>query len=161
MLAVGNDAMWGRTCHALGLGELAGDPGYATNAQRREHRAELCEALQRRLLERPAEHWLALLGEVSVPCEPVQFLGEVARDGQVAARAAIAALPHPRGGEVAAVRAPFVLHETPLDAAGPPALGAQTCEVLREAGVPDDELAAALADGTVRDVASRAPQPTG
>jgi crotonobetainyl-CoA:carnitine CoA-transferase CaiB-like acyl-CoA transferase len=126
------------------------DPRYATNADRRAHREELCEALQRRLLEQPAEHWLGVLAEAAVPCEPVQFLGEVTQDRQVEARAAITTLPHPHGGGLAAVRAPFVLADTPLGEAGPPALGAHTLEVLREAGVEETELAAALADGTVR-----------
>lgn len=159
VLAVGNDGMWRRVCRALGLDELGEDPRYATNAQRREHRRELCERLQERLLTQPAAHWLALLGEAAVPCEPVQFLGEVAQDAQVRGREAIADLPHPNGGELPVVRAPFVLRETALPFAAPPALGAHTLEVLREAGVPEAELTAALEDETVRGAAPPEPQP--
>jgi len=147
VLAVGNDAMWRRLCAALELQELAGDARYATNAARREHRDALCAALQARLRERPAEYWLAALEAAAVPCEAVRYLGEVTRDPQIVARGAIAPNVHPRGGEFEAVRAPFVLGDAELPHEPPPALGAHTLEVLREAGVEEDELTAILEEG--------------
>lgn len=156
VLAVGNDAMWGRLCRALGLDALADDPRWATNADRRARREELCEALQRRLRERPAAHWTALLGAAAVPCEPVQSLGEVVADRQVRARGAIADHPHPGGGAFAAVRAPFVLHDTEFACTAPPRVGEHTREVLREAGIAAEELDELLEDGTAWE---HAPQP--
>jgi crotonobetainyl-CoA:carnitine CoA-transferase CaiB-like acyl-CoA transferase len=158
VLAIGNDAMWRRLCEALGLGALAADARYASNAGRREHRTEICAALQGSLREQPAAHWLALLSEVAVPCEPVQRLGEVVGDPQVTARGAIAAHPHPGGGEFAAVRAPFVLGGGDRPSAPPPRLGAHTREVLLDAGVSDRELRTLIEEGTAWEPM---PQPAG
>src|SRR5919106_4249009 len=55
VIAVGNDKMWVRFCEALGLEDLAEDPGLATNAGRRERRGEAIEKVQERLLKHPAE----------------------------------------------------------------------------------------------------------
>ena len=46
-VAVGNDRIFARLCEALGLGELAGDERFATNAARVEHRDELGAAPRR------------------------------------------------------------------------------------------------------------------
>jgi len=134
VLAVGNDAMWARLCRALGLDALAEDSRYATNDGRRANGEALCAALQERLREQPAAHWIGVLGEAGVPCEAVQFLGEVVEDRQVRARGAITELPGPDGGDFAGVRAPFVLHDTELPRVAVPRLGAHTREVLASWG---------------------------
>jgi len=149
VLAVGNDRMWLRCCGVLGLDELAADPGLATNAGRRERRGEVVAAVAERLAQRPAAEWLERFAQAGVPCQPVQFLGQVLADRQVVARGAIGDYEHETAGGYRAVRAPWRLASSGRGPdRPPPVLGAHTLEVLREAGL-SDELLADLVDERV------------
>jgi len=75
-IAVGNDRMFARLCEALGLGELAADQRFATNAARVEHADELSRRLGAVLAREPAEHWLAVLRAASVPAGPINGVDE-------------------------------------------------------------------------------------
>jgi crotonobetainyl-CoA:carnitine CoA-transferase CaiB-like acyl-CoA transferase len=75
-VAVGNDRMFGRLCEALGLGELAADERFATNSARVEHADELARRLGEVLAREPAEHWLAVLRDASVPAGPINGVDE-------------------------------------------------------------------------------------
>ncbi|GAA1517519.1 crotonobetainyl-CoA:carnitine CoA-transferase CaiB-like acyl-CoA transferase [Agromyces terreus] len=52
------------------------DRRFATNAERVAHRAELTEAIERRLAEASAAHWIAALGEAGVPAGLVNDIAE-------------------------------------------------------------------------------------
>lgn len=86
VVAVGNDALWGRFCDAVGLPELATDPALATNQGRREERPRILPAVAERLAQRPAAEWLARLGKAAIPAYVIQSLSEVVADRQVVAR---------------------------------------------------------------------------
>jgi crotonobetainyl-CoA:carnitine CoA-transferase CaiB-like acyl-CoA transferase len=152
VLAVGNDRMWQRCCDVLGLAELAADEQLATNAGRRERRAEIVAAVAERLAEAPAAEWLARFAAAGVPCQPVNFLSQVVSDPQVLSRGAIAEHEHPTAGLYSAVQAPWRLGSSGRGAAQPPpVLGAHTAEVLAEAGLTADEVAALVAEGVAWD----------
>ena len=68
IIAVGTDAQWIQCANALDLRELANDPALKTNARRITHRRRIVDAMAKRLVERPANEWLALLTEKGVPC---------------------------------------------------------------------------------------------
>lgn len=149
VVAVGNDKMWLRFCRALGLEDLAEDPGLATNAGRRERRGEVTEKVQERLLERPAEYWLERLREASVPRQAIQFLSEVVEDPQVEARGAIFEVEHPTAGPVRTVGSPWRLGSNgkrPIHRPAP-VLGADTRAVLAEAGYAEEEIDALVEKG--------------
>ncbi|ADB50760.1 CaiB/BaiF CoA transferase family protein [Conexibacter woesei] len=140
VLAVGNDRMWQRCCDVLDLPELAGDAGLATNAGRRARRAEVVARVAERLATRPAADWLERFAQAGVPCQPVRRLGAVLEDPQVRARAVVGELEGP-DGPYRAVRAPWRLGSVGrgrADAA--PRLGADTADVLREAGCTPAEI---------------------
>ncbi len=148
VVAVGNDEMWRRFCEALGLKRLGTDPELATNAGRRERRGEILEVISDRLLEEPAEYWVKLLGEAAVPCQTVRFLSEVVEDPQVEARRAITETPHPRAGTVRVVGSPWRLWTDGAPELRPaPILGADTVEVLEEAGYAAEEVSELLRGG--------------
>lgn len=81
-----NDAQFAALAAALGVPALAVDPRYATNAARHEHRAPMKAALEARLREHPAEHWLAELDLVGVPCGPIADVAESMSSEQVKVR---------------------------------------------------------------------------
>jgi len=84
MLAVGNDTQFAALSRVLDE-SWHEDPRFATNPARVEHRAELVEALERRLTERPRDHWIAAFSGAGIPCGPVNDLSDLAADPHVAA----------------------------------------------------------------------------
>jgi crotonobetainyl-CoA:carnitine CoA-transferase CaiB-like acyl-CoA transferase len=85
-LGLGNDAIWKRFWQAVGRPEVAGDPRYATNVERRAARGEIVAAIQSILATRPRDEWLQKFAEAKVPAGPVNRVDDLARDPELAAR---------------------------------------------------------------------------
>ena len=71
IVAVGNDAQFGRLCAVLGVPGLAGDPRFARNSGRTAHRDQLRPLLAEQLKRHPAQHWFGELMAAGVPCGPI------------------------------------------------------------------------------------------
>jgi crotonobetainyl-CoA:carnitine CoA-transferase CaiB-like acyl-CoA transferase len=135
MIAAGNDATFQRLCRALDLPELAGDARFADNPGRVAHREELVGAVAARTRRESAEHIVARLQAEAVPCAPIQDVGQVARDGQVAAASMLRAVPDaPMEGYVdIALPARWDGDRAPVRRP-PPRPGEHTSEILAELG---------------------------
>ncbi len=68
IIAVGTDAQWIQCANTLELLDLANDPALKTNAGRIVERRKIVDEMSKRVIERPANEWLALLAEKGVPC---------------------------------------------------------------------------------------------
>ncbi len=143
IIAVGNDALFVRLCEALGVGELARDPRFATASARVEQREALDAQLADLLRMQPREHWIALLRRAGVPCGAVRDLSEVAASAQLAARDMLPEQEHPRAGRLRQLGSPLRLGgQARLAPLPPPLLGEHTEAVLGELlGLSPDELA--------------------
>lgn len=86
IIAVGNDAMFGRLCEALGRPEWARDERFATNPGRNRNVEALKATLEEVLRTAPAEHWVARLEEASVPCCRIHTVADAVEHPQVRAR---------------------------------------------------------------------------
>jgi formyl-CoA transferase/CoA:oxalate CoA-transferase len=133
IVAVGTQGHWHRFCAILKLGDsLCSHPKFATNADRLNHREELCEILNRKFSEQPAEHWLEQLRSVDIPCGPINSLDETLKDPQVVHRGMVVEIEHPMGS-FKALGSPLHFSDTEISyRRRPPLLGEHTDEVLSE-----------------------------
>lgn len=130
IIAIGNDGQFQRFCRAVGRPELAEDPRFATNPARVRHRLELVPIMVEITRSRSSTEWMALLGEIAVPCGPIQNIAQVFDDPQVKARGMQIELES-RHGPVPGVANPIKYSRTQLEyRKAPPALGEDTDAVL-------------------------------
>src|SRR5262252_4053689 len=125
----------------LGLSDLLERPDMKTAAQRRAARAELNEVISRRLSTNTQEHWIERLNAAGVPCGKVLSVAEVFDDPQVKAQEMVIEVDQGPRGIVRMVGFPVKLSDSPARLRYPsPELGAQTDEVLAEAGFSEREI---------------------
>ncbi len=74
-VACGNDGQFARLTQVLGIPDLAGDPRFATNADRVANRDALVAALEDRLITDTAAHWEQRLLTAGIAAGPVNDLG--------------------------------------------------------------------------------------
>jgi crotonobetainyl-CoA:carnitine CoA-transferase CaiB-like acyl-CoA transferase len=151
MLAVGNDRQFASFCRAAGLAELAADARFATSAARVAHRTELGACLIPTMKTRTTAEWVRTLGEVQVPCGPINDIAQAFAEPQVQHRQLRLELPHPLAGTVPGVRNPVRFSRSPVEYRNaPPLLGEHTDQVLQERlGLSADELARLHAAGAL------------
>jgi crotonobetainyl-CoA:carnitine CoA-transferase CaiB-like acyl-CoA transferase len=118
-LAVGNDAIFGRLCEAIGRPELGGDERFATNASRLEHREELGSLLEGAFHTAPAAEWVQRLSAAGIPAGPINDIEQAFAFAQ-----ALGLEPVWETDGIRTVRSPIRMSDTPAAARRrPPALG--------------------------------------
>jgi crotonobetainyl-CoA:carnitine CoA-transferase CaiB-like acyl-CoA transferase len=116
----------------VGEPEIADEPGYATNVERRGRRAEIVRRIQAILLTKPRAHWLAVLTTAGVPAGPINGVDEVVRDEHLLSRGLFYNVPSDTG-DIPQVGTGFLLDgEFNCPRLAPPAHGEHTTAVLRE-----------------------------
>jgi crotonobetainyl-CoA:carnitine CoA-transferase CaiB-like acyl-CoA transferase len=128
-VAVGNDGQFARLAAALALPVTE---RYATNAARVANRATLVADLEERLCAHPAEHWLAELAAVGVPCGPVNSVADgLALAGELGLDPVVHHGSAGGGAAVRTVASPIRLSGTPVSyRRPPPRLGEHTAEIV-------------------------------
>lgn len=131
IVAVGNDAQFRRFVETLGSPQLADDARFATNQARVKHRETLIPLLQRPMLDRTKDQWLAALEAAQVPAGPINSIAEVFAEPQIQARGMQVELAHPHNPSLQVVGNPIKLSRTPVVYdKPPPTLGEHTDAVL-------------------------------
>jgi crotonobetainyl-CoA:carnitine CoA-transferase CaiB-like acyl-CoA transferase len=151
ILAVGNDAQFARFCRVAGLGEVAADTRFTTNAGRVAARDQLIPLIAPAMRARATRDWIDALETEGIPCGPINTIEQAFAEPQAQARGLAIALPHASGVPAPGVRSPLRLADSPMDdAAAPPRLGQHTDEVLADVlGLTEAEIAALRQAGTI------------
>jgi crotonobetainyl-CoA:carnitine CoA-transferase CaiB-like acyl-CoA transferase len=144
------EKFWRGFIETVGRPELADEPRYVTRAQRVQHWAELQEELRPAFLTKTRAEWLEALDKADVPVTPIYTLDEALADPQVQTLRMVHEIEHPNHGRRKVIGSSVTLRDTPVVEMQPaPALGEHTDEVLGEAGLSADEIAALRGDGAI------------
>ncbi|MCB1395961.1 MAG: CoA transferase [Rhodobacter sp.] len=85
VIAAGNNNLFRRLCDTLGRPDLAQDGRFLQNADRVANRQALNQQIAEVVAEQDADHWVAALDKVGVPCAAVNSVPEVLAHPQTSA----------------------------------------------------------------------------
>ncbi len=136
------DEQWNALVRAAGLGGLAGDPRLSSRSLWREPGFGYA-TLRRVLPTRTTAEWLAFCSEHGIPAAPAASLEDVIESLPVA--------EHPQAGSYKLIPSPARFSATPTSVRRPaPLAGQHTYEVLAEAGLTEEQIAALEQAGVLR-----------
>ena len=150
-LGLGNDNLWRRFWQAVGQPDAAAEPGFASNAERRERRAEIVARIQAILVRQPRAHWLALFRQARIPAGPINRVDEIAADPTMQARGMVFHLAREDGSLVPQVGTGTQLDGRPnRPRSAPPRLGEHSRDVLADVlGYDSDKIGRLTAGGVI------------
>ena len=145
-----NQANWERIVKVIGRPELAADPRFRTNGDRMRNLAALTPLVAERMRTRSSADWVKDFEAAGVPVGPVNKVGDMLADPQVAAREMVVEVDHPKAGRTRALGNPLKFSETPTHVSrAAPLLGQHTDEVLRDLGYSPDQIRVLRSEGAV------------
>ncbi len=139
---------WQTLCRLTGCDELAEDPELDTVRKRTARSAEIGARLSQALATRTTEEWRSILAP-HVPFAVAAGIEAMFDHPQVIDQELVAEYAHPTLGRYRGFRSPIAFDGARTQPRAAPALGEHTDEVLREAGLPADRIAALRGAGAI------------
>lgn len=156
VLAAVQDREWQELTNALGLAGLRDDDRLASAQGRKEHEAEFDQHLVACFRQGTVAEWVDVLGSAGVPVAPVNSLRDGLESPLVQERGIVFTAEHPGVGPVRNLASPMIFDGVRAGIGGvSPQLGANTRDVLREAGIAEEELAELAEQGVIRPSSER------
>jgi crotonobetainyl-CoA:carnitine CoA-transferase CaiB-like acyl-CoA transferase len=140
------EKFWLALLGVLGREDLAADPRFADARARREHRDALTPLLDEEFRRETTALWLERLQGL-LPVAPVYDLPQALDNPFARTVGMVRDLPHPARADFRVLANPIRLDGRRLPSRPAPVLGVHTDELLRSAGLSDEEIAALRAHG--------------
>ncbi len=144
------DRHWALFFEMAGRPELTDDPRFADHATRTEHTEWLYEFMAEAIATKPAEEWLAMLGEAEIPSMIVNDIADLMDDPHLKAVGMFRKLAHPSEGDTVITDIPIAYSKSPGEIRLPaPRYGENGPELLRELGYAEADIDAMRAAGAL------------
>lgn len=141
LVMIESDRYWPSLVEAMGLERYASDERFAGAVERYRNAKALVGILDDVFSTRSLEEWARRFDGHRLIWAPVQNFVEAAQDETVKARGGFPTVDHPEEGSFETVGPPFRMSRHPIPANAPaPALGADTGDILKEAGVDPETI---------------------
>jgi crotonobetainyl-CoA:carnitine CoA-transferase CaiB-like acyl-CoA transferase len=146
-----HDAQFQGLCRVLGCEDLASDPRFAEMGSRFMNFRELVPLLAPEMRKLSTAEFIERARKSNVPFAPSYGVDEFLADPQTLHNETVFVSEDPRFGAARYLRHPVRYEQTPASLRRhAPRLGEHSDEVLREAGLSEDEIAALRESGAVR-----------
>ena len=83
MLCMGTDAQFSKFCGAIGRPDIADNPKFTHNQDRKKNEIELDESLEQIFLTKPRDHWMTLLEAAGIPNTPINDIKDLLNEAQM------------------------------------------------------------------------------
>jgi crotonobetainyl-CoA:carnitine CoA-transferase CaiB-like acyl-CoA transferase len=150
MVTLVNEPQYRRLCVAIGREDLANDPRFADFARRADAADALISQLREVFLTQSSETWLSRLHASDIIAERILTPGDWLHNVHVEATRAAVCQDTPGVGLVYSPRTPGIMGLSEDNLRPAPDIGADSREVLLEAGFEQDAIDRLIAAGAVR-----------
>jgi crotonobetainyl-CoA:carnitine CoA-transferase CaiB-like acyl-CoA transferase len=148
---------WRKFWTMVGKPEMLSDPRFDSIASRAHNVVALYELAGACIAGKTTAEWLALLRELEIPAARMSSLDDILTDPQLAASGFFKRATHPSEGEILYTDLPVRFSDGPTSSERlQPRLGEHSFEVLREAGLSENEIKALAASGATVDAGAKA-----
>lgn len=143
------DAHWQRFFAAVGKSDHADEERFQTMAARTRHIEALYEITGQLVAQHDTAYWLALCDRLEIPAARMNQLADLKQDEHLQATGFFEQVNDPAMGSLLFPGVPVLFDRQRPPMTLPPRLGADTQEVLLDAGISQERLAELLACGAV------------
>jgi formyl-CoA transferase len=149
-IAASSPKLWTNFCKAAGHEEWLEVEEWKTNQGRSKDRQRINGIIAEVTAQHSSEYWIGKLEEAGIPCGPVNNIKEVFEDPQVQHLEMAMPMHHRTRGEIAVVAQPVNIEGMATGVYRDiPDLGEHNDEILAEAGLTPDEIAALRKTGAL------------
>jgi formyl-CoA transferase len=132
---------WHAFFKVAGRDELAEDPRFLSMPERTRNINALYQILSEIMPSRTTADWLAVCAEADIPAQPMNTPEDLFTDPHLTAVGMFPESVHPSEGKVRHIKVPVTFSKTPGGLyRHAPRLGESSLELLREAGLSEDEI---------------------